>query len=62
MRKNTCGLSCAHRSSPRRLLSQSKGGRVWERIERRKGFLIQIYERERIYKSGYNNLEILQDS
>jgi hypothetical protein len=36
-----------------------KGGRVWERIESRKGFLMQMYERERIYKSGYDNLEIV---
>jgi hypothetical protein len=37
---------------------QSKGGRVWEIISR-DGFLMQIYERERIYKSGYDNLDIV---
>jgi hypothetical protein len=39
-------------------IGQSKGGRVWEIISR-KGFLMQMYERERIYKSGYDNLEIV---
>jgi hypothetical protein len=34
-------------------IGQSKGERVWES----KGFLMQIYER--IYKSGYDNLEIV---
>jgi hypothetical protein len=38
-------------------IGQSKGERVWERIRNRKGFLMQIYER--IYKSGYDNLEIV---
>jgi hypothetical protein len=44
------------RADPVRI-GQCKGGRVWERIRSRKGFLIQMYERERIYKSGYDNLE-----
>jgi hypothetical protein len=44
------------RTDPVRI-GQSKGGRVWERIKSRKMFLMQIYERERIYKSGYDNLE-----
>jgi hypothetical protein len=40
----------------------SKGGRVWKRIQSTKGFLMQMYERERIYKSCYDNLEIVYDS
>jgi len=40
-------------------VGQSKGERVWERIRSRKGFLMQMYERERIYKGGYSNLEIV---
>jgi len=43
-------------------IDQFKDGRVWERIRSWKGFLIQMYERERIYKSGYDNLEIAYDS
>jgi hypothetical protein len=39
-------------------IGQSKGGRVWKRIRSRKWFLMQIYEREITYKSGYDNLEI----
>jgi hypothetical protein len=35
------------------------GGRVGEKIKNKKGFLMQIYKRERIYKSGYDNLEIV---
>jgi hypothetical protein len=38
-------------------IGQSKGGSVWERISSRKILLMQIYERERIYKCGYDNLE-----
>jgi hypothetical protein len=30
-----------------------------KKIRSRKGFLMQMYERERIYKSGYDNLEII---
>jgi hypothetical protein len=45
------------RADPMRI-DQSKGGRVWKIISR-KGFLMQMYERERIYKSGYDNLEIV---
>ena len=48
-------LCRAHRSFPH----HSKDGRVWETIESRKIFLMQIYEKERIYKSGYHNLEIV---
>jgi len=38
-------------------VGQSKDGMVWERIRSRKWFLMQMYEREEIYKSGYDNLE-----
>jgi hypothetical protein len=38
-----------------------QGGRMWERIRSKTGFLIQMYKRERKYKSGYGNLEIVQD-
>jgi hypothetical protein len=31
-------------------IGQSKDGRVWERIRNRKKFLMQMYEREIIYK------------
>jgi hypothetical protein len=31
---------------------------VWKKIRSRKEFLMQIYERERIYKNGYDILEI----
>jgi hypothetical protein len=30
-----------------------------ERIKSRKGFLMQMYKREGIYKSGLDNLEIV---
>jgi hypothetical protein len=40
-------------------IGQYKGGRVWERIRSRKGFLVQIYKRERIYKRNYDNLDII---
>jgi hypothetical protein len=41
------------RVSPTRVsIGQSKGGRTWKRIKSRKGFLMQTYKRERIYKSG----------
>jgi hypothetical protein len=58
--KNMCNLSCAQRSSPRFFLGQSKGRRVWERIESRKWFLMLMYERGRIYKSSYDNKEYIK--
>jgi hypothetical protein len=51
----TCSSGCADPVH----ISQSKGGRIWKRIRSRKVFLIQIYERERTYKTGYDNLEIV---
>ena len=41
------------------LVGQSKGERVWERIRSMEEFLIQMYDRERLYKSDYDNLEII---
>jgi hypothetical protein len=46
------------RADPVRI-GQSKAERMWKTIRSRKWFLMQMYERERIYKSSYDNLEIV---
>jgi hypothetical protein len=43
-------------------IGQSEGGRTWGRIRSRTGFLMQMYKRERKYKIGWGDLDILQDS
>jgi hypothetical protein len=41
---------------------QSESGRTWRRKGSKMGFLIQMYRRERKYKSNWGDLEIVQDS
>jgi hypothetical protein len=43
-------------------IGQSEGEKIWERIRSRTMFLLQMYKRERKYKSSLGDSEIVCDS